>query len=155
MKLNAIISYNIKYVFSTLGNWYITIFIILAFGHGCYVCTPSNEHKREMELTDLRKSFPGINIRKCNEFSRSIRDEFILECPKDHLGCLTKFEGNKYVHLIPNQYPIISLNMDLTKIILTIFYWFYITFTSACNSVAAEDKGKFRKSYVPISCTIL
>jgi len=68
--------------------------ITTAFGHGCYVCTPSNDHKRDVVLEELKASFLGIKIRKCNEFHRSIRDEFILECPKDHFGCLTVFEEN-------------------------------------------------------------
>jgi len=67
---------------------------ISAYGHGCYVCTPSNDSKRDAELNELSKIFPGIYIRKCNEFHRSIRDEFLLECPKDYHGCLTKFEAN-------------------------------------------------------------
>ena len=49
-----------------------------------------------MVLEELKGPFPGLQIRKCNEFHRSIRDEFILECPKDHFGCLTLFEGMEY-----------------------------------------------------------
>lgn len=68
--------------------------ITTAFGHGCFVCTASNDHKRQEQLEDFKTLFPGINIRKCNEFHRSIRDEFILECPKEHFSCLTIWEEN-------------------------------------------------------------
>ena len=69
------------------------IFCIIVLGHGCYVCTPSNDQKRSTELMEMKRNFPGIEIKRCNEFHRTIRDEFLLECPKEHLGCLTKFEG--------------------------------------------------------------
>merc|ERR1719266_2527828 len=42
---------------------------------------------------EMKRNFPGIEIKRCNEFHRTIRDEFLLECPKEHLGCLTKFEA--------------------------------------------------------------
>lgn len=65
--------------------------------HKCFVCKPSSSSRatalHEGHKDEMKKIFSGKSVRDCDHYDRSKRNEFIMECPKNSKGCLTKLQG--------------------------------------------------------------
>lgn len=62
--------------------------------HKCFVCRPSHaDGTYATEISELRRHFRGRHVRRCEDYTRERKSEFMMECPKDRDdGCLTVFQ---------------------------------------------------------------
>jgi len=62
--------------------------------HKCFVCRPSHaDGTYATEISELRRHFRGRHVRRCEDYTREKKSEFMMECPKDRDdGCLTVFQ---------------------------------------------------------------
>jgi len=58
----------------------------------CYVCAP-DEGKPE-DMYTLRKSFPSHQLQPCSKYNKGNKHQYLLDCPTESNGCLTKFEAS-------------------------------------------------------------
>jgi len=61
--------------------------------HKCFVCKPSHaDGTYATEISELHKHW-GRNVKRCEDYTRERKSEFIMECPKEKdVGCLTVFQ---------------------------------------------------------------
>ncbi|XP_023329337.1 uncharacterized protein LOC111702044 [Eurytemora carolleeae] len=60
--------------------------------HRCFVCSPDNQKLEDM--VQLKRNFPERQIPLCSEYKHSLKQNYLIECPKNSNGCLTKFEDD-------------------------------------------------------------
>jgi len=59
-------------------------------GHKCFVCAP--DLPKRTNHHELKNMFGSIRIPKCSHFQSSRKSEYIQNCPKETMGCITQFE---------------------------------------------------------------
>lgn len=78
-----------------LINYY-TYFFHFFPGHKCFVCAP--DLPKRTNHHELKNMFGSIRIPKCSHFQSSRKSEYIQNCPKETMGCITQFEGELVLH---------------------------------------------------------
>lgn len=61
-------------------------------GHKCFVCRRDGETPEDS--LQMRRDFPNVKISLCSEYKQSLKESFLMECPANSGGCLTKFEDD-------------------------------------------------------------
>jgi len=74
------------------------------FGHKCYVCAP--DHGKPEDLSQLKRAFPDVKIPLCSQYKSELQHQYLMECPPDSKGCLTKFEENGSIMRTCQKYGI-------------------------------------------------
>ena len=84
-----------------LINYY-TYFFHFFPGHKCFVCAP--DLPKRTNHHELKNMFGSIRIPKCSHFQSSRKSEYIQNCPKETMGCITQFEGELVLGKMSTQY---------------------------------------------------
>lgn len=132
--------YNNKLSIQVLLFIVIVVFTHEVSSHRCYVCAPSHSHKKHTnDYLKLKKEFPDSKIRKCSEFHKSIKDDFIKECSKGVKGCLTKFEAGSVMRSCAQP----GVSVDDCKDANGITYCYCKN--NECNSAEKKIIGSFAR----------